>query len=234
MLLACTSVSYMKRGTILEERKLEFSKCRMDWTTCPGCVTDPIWVSSPVGLNLHGFCSNLGDLQKPRVRSPKKQQWHEKLHLNRQKPWSGPGRGATLLGTLHSKCNKTSKQSFQKPKWMTPETRRPTERKALDDRRCIQLKLNRLKLDWWHSFPTKHGLEEDGASMSSMFKLHKIQLSMILAATNMMVVAISVKANHEISNDLKFSDALAVTWPEQFWDVLSLAWHRVCSQEKRK
>lgn len=57
--------------------------------------------------------------------------------------------------------------------------------------------------------------------MSSVF--YKIQLSMMMAATNMMVVAIYVKVNHEISNDLKFSDALAVTWPEQFWDVLSLA-----------
>lgn len=131
------------------------SKCRMGWTTCPGCVSDHIWVSSPIGLNLHGFCSNLCDLQKPRVRSPKKQQWHEKLHLNRQKPWSGPGRGPTLLGTLHSKCNKTSKQSFQKPKWMTPETHRSNERKALDDRHCIQLKLNRLKLDMMAQLPHK-------------------------------------------------------------------------------
>lgn len=56
---------------------------------------------------------------------------------------------------------------------------------------------------------------------------------MTLAATNMMVVANHDKVNHEISNDLKFSDALAVTWPEQFWDVLFGVTQRLLPGEKK-
>lgn len=208
MLLAWTSVSYMKWGTILEERNLELLWHVHVLQELPSTGwTGPLVLGTPFGYLVQLDWIYMVSVpiwviyRNPESDPQRNYSGMKKLHLNRQKPWSGPGRG---------------------------------QRKALDDRHCIRLKLNRFKLDMMAQLPHRTWPWRGRCQHVISELKEKIQLSMILAATNMMVVAISVKANHMISNELKISDALAVTWPEQFWDVLSLAWHRVCSQEKRK
>lgn len=154
----------MKIRTILEERTLELlwhvnilqEFPSAGWTG-PLVLGVLLTASSPVTIKtVSGF------YRKPKSDAPKKGQWYEKLHFNRQKPWAGPGR-ASFFKVFARKAKQTSKTSFQKPKMTTPErsanTQSTTQARWEGSARGQTLHLAKTEQTktWqlWHSFPTK-------------------------------------------------------------------------------